>query len=110
MHMVLQSIELVGHISLTEFSWSKEDLAIRHFGTKGRELYICYRAGLVYVSERGNHRVSVFTDEGTFFTPFGGVKGNRSRREQLNRPRGIAVDRSGVVYVCDTENNRLTLL
>ena len=65
-------------------------------------------AGLVYVSERGNHRISVFTEDGTFLTSFGGAKGNTP--EQLNRPRGIAVDDSGVVYICDTENNRLIIL
>ena len=66
------------------------------------------KAGLVYVTERGNHCISVFTSERIFLTSFGGVKGNGP--EQLNRPRGIAVNDSGIVYVCDTENNRLILL
>ena len=60
------------------------------------------------MTEHGNHCISVFTSNGAFLTSFGGVKG--SRPEQLNRPREIVVDDSGVVYVCDTENNRLILL
>ena len=56
------------------------------------------------MTEHGNHCISVFTSNRAFLTSFGGVKG--SRPEQLNRPREIVVDDSGVVYVCDTENNR----
>ena len=46
---------------------------------------------LVYVSELGNWRVSVFTSQGNFVTSFG--KG-------LGLPRGLTVNDSGVVYVC----------
>ena len=55
---------------------------------------------LVYVSEDGNHCVSVFTSEGQFVVSFGRV---------LNSPCGLAVDDSGVVYVCDTFNNHVVL-
>ena len=48
-------------------------------------------SGTVYVSERGNFRVSVFTSGGHFTTSFG---------ERLRRPGGLAVDDNGVVYVC----------
>ena len=48
-------------------------------------------SGTVYVSEEGNSRVSVFTSGGHFMTSFG---------EGLEKPRGLAVDDNGVVYVC----------
>ena len=57
---------------------------------------------LVYVSERDNHRVSVFTSEGQFVMSFG-------RPGEFNFPCGLAVDDSGVVHVCDTNNNRVVL-
>ena len=46
---------------------------------------------LLYVSEGGNCRVSVFTSEGHFVRSFG---------EGLGTPHGLAVDDNGVVYVC----------
>lgn len=89
---------------------------VRQFGKKGRgngELYspsfITVNNHLVYVTEYSNNRVSVFTTDGRFLTSFGGTRAG-NRPEQLNHPRGVAVDDNGVVYVCDTENNRLILL
>ena len=52
----------------------------------------------VYVSEGNNHRISVFTCEGQFVTSFGATV------ERFD-PRGLAVDNSGVVYVCDYGHN-----
>ena len=46
---------------------------------------------IVYVTEGGNCRVSVFTSEGDFVTSFG---------EALQSPCGVAVDDSGVVFLC----------
>ena len=54
---------------------------------------------MVYVCERHNTRVSVFTSEGEFLTSFGN-KGNQPG--QFGYPRGVCVDNSGVVYVCDS--------
>ena len=52
----------------------------------------------VYISETGNRRISVFTCEGQFVTSFGA--------DVLEfYPRGLAVDRNGVVYVCDYNIN-----
>ena len=62
--------------------------------------------GLVYVTDRDNHRVSVFTPEGEHVTSFG------SRGEgpgQFVAPHEVAVDNSGVVYVCDYYNNRVQI-
>ena len=61
-------------------------------------------SGMVYVSEDGNHRVSVFTSEGQFVTSFG-RKGKGPGEFQY--PHGLAVDNNGVVYVCDRYNNRV---
>jgi DNA-binding beta-propeller fold protein YncE len=52
----------------------------------------------VYVTEYGNHRVSVFTCEGKFLTSFG-TKG--SGPGQSRDPHRIAADKNGVVYVGD---------
>ena len=47
----------------------------------------------------GNHRVSVFTSEGTFVTSFG-RKGEGPG--EFKSPYGVAVDNNGVVYVTVT--------
>lgn len=62
--------------------------------------------GLIYISERYNHRVSVFNSRGDFLTVFGSF--GRGSGE-MRYPRGVAVDESGVVYVCDRDNNRVSL-
>ena len=51
----------------------------------------------VYVSEGGNHRISVFTKKGEFVTSFG-RKGKRAG--EFDCPSGLAVDHN-VLYVCD---------
>ena len=61
---------------------------------------------VVYVTEAGNNRVSVFTCEGKFLTSFGSYG---SGPGQFSGPRGIALDKNGVVYVSDINNNRLQL-
>ncbi len=53
----------------------------------------------VYVGN-WNYVISVFTSEGQFLTSFGGEGGGRGF-EEFGYPRGLAVDVSGVVYVCD---------
>jgi tripartite motif-containing protein 2/3/tripartite motif-containing protein 71 len=57
---------------------------------------------MVYVSQHDNHHVSVFTSEGQFVMTFG------RRGEgpgEFICPCGLAVDNSGVVYVCGMGNN-----
>ena len=61
---------------------------------------------LVYVSEYLNHRVSVFTSSGQFVVSFGRCGQGPG---EFNNYCGLAVDDSGVVYVCDMDNNRLVL-
>ena len=48
----------------------------------------------------------MFTSEGQFVTSFG-RKGEGPG--ELNSPDGIAVDDCGVVYVCDSGNNRVLM-
>ena len=54
---------------------------------------------VLYVSDRYRHHVSVFTLRGELLGSFG---------DGLHYPRGLAVD-SGVVYVCDNNNNRISI-
>ena len=61
---------------------------------------------VVYVTERDNNRVSVFTSEGMFLTSFGA---EGSEPGQFNSPRGISMDKNGVVYVTDVGNNRIQI-
>ena len=60
---------------------------------------------LVYVSERYNHRISVFNgSDGELVTSFGG----RGRGlGEFQEPIGLALDDSGVLYVCDSGNKRI---
>jgi tripartite motif-containing protein 71 len=54
--------------------------------------------GLVYVSDSGNARIQVFTQEGRFVRQFGSF-GEGSG--QFHFPTGVAVDDAGSVYVLD---------
>uniref|UniRef100_A0A1X7TZ35 B-box C-terminal domain-containing protein n=1 Tax=Amphimedon queenslandica TaxID=400682 RepID=A0A1X7TZ35_AMPQE len=62
--------------------------------------------GQVYVSEWGNHRISVFTSDGVFVRKFGSEGSNI---DQFRAPYGLAFDKDGVLYVCDTSNDRLVV-
>ena len=59
---------------------------------------------MVYTTEYGNNCVSVFTCGSKFLTSFGA---ERTGPGQLMNPYGLTMDKSGVVYVADTGNNRL---
>ncbi|XP_065920099.1 E3 ubiquitin-protein ligase TRIM71-like [Dysidea avara] len=62
--------------------------------------------GFILVSQRGNHQVSIFDIGYNYLNSFGS-KG--SGRNQYNTPRGIAVDYNGVIYISDTDNNRIIM-
>ena len=64
---------------------------------------------MVYISERGSHRVSVFTSEGVFVTSFGSHGGGGPGQVRYPRPHGVAVDNNGVVYVCESFNYRVQI-
>ena len=64
----------------------------------------------MYVSEYGNHRVSVFDTEGNFLriSPLCcGRKG--SGKVEFNYPYGLTTDKNGNLYVCDSDNNRVVI-
>lgn len=70
------------------------------YGPRG----IAAHDGLIYVTDTGNERVQVFTEEGEFVRAFG-VLG--SEQGQLLEPVGIAVTADGVVLVADSHNARI---
>ena len=81
---------------------------LRMFGRRGGEgLILPWGVAIdfsdrVFVSEWGNHCVSMFTSEGQFVLSIG------SGGNKFSFPLGLAVDSSsGVVYVCDENNNRI---
>lgn len=53
----------------------------------------------LYITEHGNHRVSVYTTQGEFVTCFG--------EDELYHPYGLEIDRNGYLYVCDSGNDRV---
>lgn len=63
----------------------------------------------LYVADTGNNRVQVLNTASTAttgMTVFAGA-GAGAGVGQFNQPTGIAVNSTGVVYVCDTANNRI---
>ena len=102
-----------GNVYVTEFGndrlqvFTAEGKFLRMFGKYGRgEGDLIYPSGIaldpssehVYISEIDNHRISVFTCEGQFVTSF-------CADVARFRPRGLAVDNCGVVYVCNYNSN-----
>ena len=70
-------------------------------------------AGVVYVTDGDTHRLRKIDLDGTITTVAGtgdsgfGGDGGPATAAQLNRPKGVAVDASGNIYVADAENNRV---
>jgi uncharacterized protein (TIGR03437 family) len=70
-------------------------------------------AGNLYISEFEGHRVRRVTPDGRIATVAGtGVAGFSgdgfpARSAQLGFPAGLAVDRFGALYVCDSQNHRI---
>lgn len=60
--------------------------------------------GLLYITDTGNKRVVVYTQNGKFVRQWG-TAGNGPA--QLNEPVGIAVSREGKVFVADARNQRV---
>ena len=61
---------------------------------------------LIYITDHGNHCISVFTTDSQFVDYFGG---QGSSVGQFNEPNGITFDREGYLYVCDSDNDRLVI-
>ena len=58
----------------------------------------------LYISDSYNHRVQVFTKDGTFLRKWGTYGAGEG---ELNLPWGITVDKEGDVYVADWKNSRV---
>lgn len=60
--------------------------------------------GTIFVADRNNSRIQMFTSSGIFLTKWGSLgMGNG----QFQYPGGVGVDSVGNVYVADTINNRI---
>ena len=78
------------------------------------------RDGNLYIADRSNHRIRrVDADTGIITTVVGngeetdsvfgayGGDGGAAIDAQLNRPKSVAVDREGNIYIADTSNHRI---
>ncbi|MCZ1014464.1 RICIN domain-containing protein [Streptomyces noursei] len=69
--------------------------------------------GTLYVADLGNHRVRKITTDGKISTLAGtgdagfGGDGGLAVSAQLNKPRGVAVDGAGNIYIADVGNHRV---
>ena len=66
--------------------------------------------GTLYVADTGNHRVQKFQADGTFIAKWGrnGGDGTAGAGDgEFNRPKGVAVDAAGNVFVTDSDNHRV---
>ncbi|MGW0310620.1 NHL domain-containing protein [Streptomyces flavidovirens] len=70
-------------------------------------------AGNLYIADGDNHRIRKITTDGTVSTVAGtgaegpGGDGGLATAAQLNNPRGVAVDSGGILYIADSDNNRV---
>ena len=88
---------------------SKEGRSIFTFGDKGpeklaRPTCCIFHKNMFLVSDTSNHCIKAFDQSGTFLYRFG-ERGDR--HGQFRRPRGLLVDSSDNLLVCDTENKRV---
>lgn len=67
----------------------------------------------LFVADTNNDRIAIFSATGTLLTELGTNKGHDDENDRpstatlrLNKPRGIAVDGAGNVYVADTNRDR----
>ena len=66
---------------------------------------IAINNNILYITEIGNSRVSIFNTNGHFLHSFDGTTSGK----EFNSPRGIAIDKLGNLYVNDTDNNRIVV-
>lgn len=62
--------------------------------------------GYVYVSDTGNKRIRVYTQDDSYLFDLGGAG---SADGQLNEPSGLAIDAQGRLFVADTWNRRVSV-
>jgi hypothetical protein len=74
----------------------------------------CDISGNLWVSDRDNHAIREVTSDGTVTTIAGkgtmGYADGDSTKALFNFPFGITIDKTGVVYIMDTGNNRVRKL
>ena len=58
----------------------------------------------IAVTEAGNHRIQVFSSDGTYLRSFGR---EGDKQGELNFPIGIAFDKNGHIIVVDSDNHRV---
>jgi DNA-binding beta-propeller fold protein YncE len=75
-------------------------------GLAGPECITIDKNNILYVTESGSHRVSVYWTTGELVTRFGSVGRNAG---EMRFPMGIATDQNGSVYVCEMLNNRIQI-
>jgi len=64
--------------------------------------------GSVVLSDRQNHRLSIFTKEGKLIKRWGKYgEGKYIPGGQLSEPHGVATDSKGNIFVCDRYNFRI---
>ena len=78
------------------------------------------RDGRIYVADRNNDRIAVFSSTGTLLASFGDEKRGKHENHgepsastttlRLSKPSGVAVDAAGDIYVADTLNDRVLKL
>jgi len=69
-------------------------------------------AGNIYVADTNADRIAVFTATGSFVTAYGASRdaAASSTTVRLNKPKGVAVDAAGALYVADTNDDRVLKL
>ncbi len=64
---------------------------------------VAIRNNILYVTEAGNNRVSIFDTNGQFLHSL------TTSGKKFSSPRGIAIDTIGNLYISDTYNNRIVV-
>jgi DNA-binding beta-propeller fold protein YncE len=74
------------------------------------EMAIDYEGNLI-LTDRQNHRISVFTNKGELKTRFGEYgEGNNVPAGKYSEPHGIAINKKGEMFICDRYNFSIQML
>ena len=71
-----------------------------------RPFGVCVSGQYVYVSDKDDHSLHIFTTVGDYVTKIG--KWGQEKGDFSN-PWGVCVNKDGFVYVCDNSNNRVQI-
>ncbi len=72
--------------------------------TRGGEISVSSK-GLVYISDRYQNRVLIFTKDGKYLD----MIPNSNTNVNFNLPTGVSVDENDVLYVASTENSKIQM-